>query len=232
VTVSRPAEFDSRVLVIAPHMDDESLGCGLLLATHPRKDQAYVLIVTDGSLSPDAPKADSGAARRLAALREQEVRDALAVLGVPAANIALLGLPDGSLPAMGARLRAVLTSHIQKLAPDSVFVPFRYDRHPDQDYQNYLTGLSQMGASQYVGDVTGYVDGLAEIEVKNRFAVGDRLELIHPTGNIQIELVRMEKVGADGTAQASDVAPGNGHHVRIPLPAGKQGAFLTRLNPE
>ena len=129
--VSRPAAFDARVLVIAPHMDDESLGCGVLLATHPRKDQAHVLIVTDGSLSPDAPKADSGEARRLAALREKEARDALAVLGVPAANLTLLGLPDGSLPAMGASLRAVLTSHIQKLAPDSVFVPFRYDRHPD-----------------------------------------------------------------------------------------------------
>ena len=129
--VSRPAAFDARVLVIAPHMDDESLGCGVLLATHPRKDQAHVLIVTDGSLSPDAPKADSGEARRLAALREKEARDALAALGVPAANIALLGLPDGSLPAMGASLRAALTSHIQRVAPNSVFVPFRYDRHPD-----------------------------------------------------------------------------------------------------
>ncbi|GAB1392386.1 tRNA 5-hydroxyuridine modification protein YegQ [Rhodocyclaceae bacterium] len=105
-----------------------------------------------------------------------------------------------------------------------------YDRHPDQEYQNYLSGLSQMGTSQYVGDVVGYVDGLAEIEVKNRFAVGDQLELIHPTGNSQHTLERMEKVGADGTAQATDVAPGNGHRVRIPLPAGKEGAFLTRLD--
>lgn len=129
--VSRPAAFDTRVLVIAPHMDDESLGCGVLLATHPRKDQAHVLIVTDGSLSPDARQPDCSGARRLAALREQEVRDALAVLGVPFANVALLGLPDGSLPAMGARLRTALTSHIQGLAPHSVFVPFRYDRHPD-----------------------------------------------------------------------------------------------------
>ncbi len=105
-----------------------------------------------------------------------------------------------------------------------------YDRHPDQEYQNYLSGLSQMGSSQYVGDVTGYVDGLAEIEVKNRFAVGDRVELIHPSGNSRHVLERMEKVGADGTAQATDVAPGNGHRVRIPLPAGKEGAFLARLD--
>jgi LmbE family N-acetylglucosaminyl deacetylase len=131
VTLSRPAAFDGRLLVIAPHMDDESLGCGVLLATHPRKDQAHVLIVTDGSLSPVAPRPDAGAARRLVAQREQEARDALAVLGVPGANIMLIGLPDGSLPAMGARLRAALTGHIQRIAPHSVFVPFRYDRHPD-----------------------------------------------------------------------------------------------------
>jgi putative protease len=129
----------------------------------------------------------------------------------------------------GRDFNAALVAQLDDLANRGYTAGF-YDRHPDQAYQNYLTGLSQMGASQYVGDVTGYVDGLAEIEVKNRFAVGDRLELIHPTGNMQLVLVRMEKVGADGTALASDVAPGNGHHVRIPLPAGKTGAFLTRLN--
>ena len=131
MTVSRPAEFDARVLVIAPHMDDESLGCGLLLATHPRKDQAHVLIVTDGSRSPHPPQPDASETRRLAAVREQEAREALAVLGVPASNIVMLGLPDGSLRGMVARLRAELTNHIRRIAPQCVFVPFRYDRHPD-----------------------------------------------------------------------------------------------------
>ncbi|MDP2194380.1 MAG: U32 family peptidase, partial [Rhodocyclaceae bacterium] len=49
-----------------------------------------------------------------------------------------------------------------------------YERHPDREYQNYLSGLSQTGSRLYVGDVIAYrPDGLAEIEVKNRFAVGD-----------------------------------------------------------
>lgn len=128
----------------------------------------------------------------------------------------------------GRTFNAGLVTQLDDLANRGYTAGF-YDRHPDQEYQNYLTGLSQMGTSQYVGDVIGYVDGLAEIEVKNRFAVGDRVELIHPSGNSQHVLERMEKVGADGTAQATDVAPGNGHRVRIPLPAGKEGAFLTRL---
>jgi len=104
-----------------------------------------------------------------------------------------------------------------------------FDRHPDQTYQNYLSGLSQMGASQYVGDVLGYRDGLAEIEVRNKFAIGDRIELIHPAGNSLHVLAQMEKLGADGTATAVAVAPGSGHRVWIPLPEGKEGAFLARL---
>jgi U32 family peptidase len=110
------------------------------------------------------------------------------------------------------------------------YTPGFFDRHPDQDYQNYLSGLSQLGASRYVGDVLGYVDGLAEIEVKNRFAVGDTVDLIHPAGNSRHVVSQMEKVGPDGTATATDVAPGNGYTVRIRLPAGKAGGFLTRLD--
>jgi putative protease len=128
----------------------------------------------------------------------------------------------------GKPFDATLVTQLDDLA-NRGYTPGFYDRHPDRDYQNYLSGLSQMGASQYVGDVVGYVDGLAEIDVKNRFAVGDRLEIIHPAGNQIVTVERIEKVGADGTAVSADVAPGNGHVVRIPLPPGKEGAFLARL---
>ncbi|MEW6164126.1 MAG: U32 family peptidase [Pseudomonadota bacterium] len=107
-----------------------------------------------------------------------------------------------------------------------------FERHPDREHQNYLSGLSRMGASQYVGDVLGYADGLAEIDVKNRFAVGDEIEIIHPAGNCRWKIERMEKVSAGGTAGDTSVAPGNGHVVRIPLPAGKAGAFLARLGSD
>jgi putative protease len=128
----------------------------------------------------------------------------------------------------GKPFDATLVTQLDDLA-NRGYTPGFYDRHPDRDYQNYLSGLSQMGASQYVGDVLGYVDGLAKIDVKNRFAVGDRLEIIHPAGNQVITVTRMEKVGADGTAVSADVAPGNGHVVHIPLPPGREGAFLARL---
>ncbi len=115
-----------------------------------------------------------------------------------------------------------------------------YERHPDRDYQNYLSGLSQMGSSQYVGDLVGYGDdGLAEIAVKNRFRRGDRIEVIHPSGNSIHDVVKIMKVGAGETASSGrtaplpeevDVAPGSGHTVRIKLPLGLEGAFITRLD--
>lgn len=105
-----------------------------------------------------------------------------------------------------------------------------YQRHHDAEYQNYLQGSSESGRSLYVGNVRGYgEDGLAEIEVMNRFGVGDRLEIIHPRGNFDLELQAMQKL----TGEATAVAPGNGHSVRLALPPGYEKAFVARyLQPQ
>ena len=102
-----------------------------------------------------------------------------------------------------------------------------YQRHHEHEMQNYLRGHSESGRSLYVGDVIGWdaARGMVEVEVKNRFAVGDRIEVIHPSGNREITLERMENAE---TAPMS-VAPGNGHRVWIPLPADLPGALLARF---
>ncbi len=102
-----------------------------------------------------------------------------------------------------------------------------YQRHATHEYQNYLRGHSESHRSQYVGDVVGYDEnpGWAEIEVKNRFAIGDQLEIIHPDGNRRISLEVMR--GREG--QPVSEAPGSGHRVHIPLPAGLNGALVTRV---
>nr|WP_269209152.1 tRNA 5-hydroxyuridine modification protein YegQ [Chromobacterium vaccinii] len=106
------------------------------------------------------------------------------------------------------------------------YTPGFLERHQSQDYQNYLTGHSKAKQSQYVGDVIEVdADGWALIEVKNRFGVGDKLEVIHPSGNRVIELAEMTRNG-----EAVQVAPGNGMQVRIPGLAGYDGkALITRL---
>jgi putative protease len=92
-----------------------------------------------------------------------------------------------------------------------------YVRHHTKDYQNYIRGHSESHRQQFVGEVTGFdpASGKADILVKNKFAVGDRLELILPEGNRDLVLEGME----DREGNALEEAPGGGWEVRIPLPA-------------
>jgi putative protease len=91
-----------------------------------------------------------------------------------------------------------------------------YQRHPDQDYQNYLQNNSTHTQQQFVGEILAFDanKGMAEVDVKNRFEVGDRLEVIAPSGNQHIQIQHMESL----KGEPMEVAPGSGHHVRIPLP--------------
>ncbi|QBJ80035.1 tRNA 5-hydroxyuridine modification protein YegQ [Aquitalea sp. USM4] len=105
------------------------------------------------------------------------------------------------------------------------YTPGFLERHQTQDYQNYLDGHSKAKQSQYVGDVLQVdADGWALVEVKNRFAVGDRIEVIHPRGNRIVQLTQMTRNGV-----AVDLAAGNGMQVRIPDMAGMEKALLARL---
>ncbi len=102
-----------------------------------------------------------------------------------------------------------------------------YQRHPDQDYQNYLQNNSTHTQQQFVGEITGFDKtlGMAEIDVKNKFELGDRLEIIAPGGNQHIKVEHIENLNGE----AMDVAPGSGHHVRVPMPpADYQKALIAR----
>ena len=88
-------------------------------------------------------------------------------------------------------------------------------RHPDQDYQNYLLNHSNSLQQQFVGGLTGYnrESGMAHVDVKNKFSVGDELELILPGGNRTFRLETM----LDMEGNPMHEAPGGGYQVQIPL---------------
>ena len=117
-------------LVIAPHMDDESLGCGMLLAERDAAQPVHVIFASDGSRSPPLPAGDR-ALEGLVGTRQTEARKALSELGVPADAVEFLDFPDGALSDYSAPLQSALDTRIRELQPAHVFVPFRYDRHPD-----------------------------------------------------------------------------------------------------
>jgi putative protease len=103
-----------------------------------------------------------------------------------------------------------------------------YQRHHTAEHQNYLTGYSKSNRQQFCGEITGYnkEKKMMEVDVKNRFAVGDELEIILPRGNHHIKLEYME----DRFNGSMEVAPGGGYEVRIPWPDEEvEMGLITRL---
>lgn len=99
-------------------------------------------------------------------------------------------------------------------------------RHHAEDYQNYLDNHSKSRQSQFVGEVLEIdTNGYALVEVKNKFSIGDKLEILHPSGTRVVELQEMQdKVGAEVS-----VAAGSGVYVRIPGMAGMEKALIARV---
>ncbi len=91
-----------------------------------------------------------------------------------------------------------------------------FKRHHSEEYQNYMQNHSDSLQQRYVGEITHYnaAEEVAEVEVKNKFAVGDELELILPEGGRTFTLAEMRKENGD----LIDEVPGSGYRVRIPLP--------------
>lgn len=88
-------------------------------------------------------------------------------------------------------------------------------RHVHEDQQNYDYGYSVSDSQQFVGELTGVRrGGYAEVVVKNKFSLGDSVEMMTPKGNIHFTLEAMQNKKGEPT----DVAPGNGHIVYIPVP--------------
>lgn len=102
-----------------------------------------------------------------------------------------------------------------------------FQRRADADYQNYADGHSTPGGGRYAAKALGWdrTRGLMEVLVKNRFDLGDTLEIVLPGGNFRQTVTRMEN--ADGEPLA--VAPGDPHHVWIDLPESALGAFVARV---
>jgi N-acetylglucosamine malate deacetylase 1 len=126
---------DERVVVVAPHMDDETIGCGGAVAQHVKAGgSVHVVFLTDGrhqgsgKLAGLSAEARRSAENKLVETRKQEASRALEKLGV--SSIAFLDVEDGTLSAdkhAAARLREVLEAQ----RPEVVYVPSYLEQHPD-----------------------------------------------------------------------------------------------------
>ncbi|MCV6588599.1 MAG: tRNA 5-hydroxyuridine modification protein YegQ [Marinobacterium sp.] len=96
-----------------------------------------------------------------------------------------------------------------------------YRRHVHDEYQNYEVGNSVGVHQQFVGEVLGRDGNMIEVDVRNRFEVGDTLELMTPSGNKRFKLNSM----INKKGEETDAAPGSGHRVRFEVDAPQSLEF-------
>lgn len=119
-----------RVLIVAPHPDDETLGCGGVIAL--LRSQNYpvqVLVVSDGTMSH--PRSRKYPASSLRQLREQETINALRILGVESTEVSFLRIPDGAIADHLSSAINQVRAYLQTAEPTTIFLPWRCDPHPD-----------------------------------------------------------------------------------------------------
>jgi len=123
-----------RVLCVAPHPDDEALGCGGTLARLASlRNEVGIAWVSDGAGSH--PNSRRFAAPKLANLREAEAKESAACLGVKPENLYFLRLLDGALPFRGDALWPLAVESargvLEAFRPDTLLLPWRRDPHRD-----------------------------------------------------------------------------------------------------
>lgn len=124
---------DGGIVVVAPHPDDESLGCGGLIAEACALSLAVRLIfISDGTGSH--PNSPSFPKPRLLLEREMEARKASAILGVAPTAITFLRLPDRSVPIEGRdaeRAVSEILCAVTDIQASAIFVTSDLDSHCD-----------------------------------------------------------------------------------------------------
>ena len=127
------------VLVVAPHPDDEAIGCsGTLLKHHAAGDRVVIVYVTDGRRS----RARDIEPQAMAALRHSEATRAAEKLQ---ASMVWLGLPEGDwlLEEGIEQLRQIIQHH----KPDVIYAPSQVDFHPEHHKVAHALALALVGAS-------------------------------------------------------------------------------------
>jgi LmbE family N-acetylglucosaminyl deacetylase len=118
-----------RLMVLAPHPDDETFGCGALIArARAAGDPVTIVVATDGRHSTRSAVVSPD---ELAQLRADELRKACRCLGVPRADLVTLGWEDGTLAGRAPQLATRLAELIAQRRPEVVLAPCPQDDHPD-----------------------------------------------------------------------------------------------------
>lgn len=156
------------VLIVAPHADDESLGCGgLIAALREQETEVHGWLVSDGTMSH--PNSVSHPAEHRQAIREAEFSRACLQLGVVAEQLRFFRLPDTKVPKPGdpdfAQATAQIAEPLRQLNPGSIFTPWRRDPHGDHRATTALIRAA-IAQTKWSGDLYEYPIWLYELAAR------------------------------------------------------------------
>jgi LmbE family N-acetylglucosaminyl deacetylase len=123
-----------RVIVFAPHPDDETLGCGGTVAKKLAEGYEVIIVVmTDGRflLLKSFGIDDDPSPEQVKEIRRGEVLRATKILGVPEKNVIFLDFVDGTLGENELAAEEKVSAILKKHKPSEVYFPFEREGHPD-----------------------------------------------------------------------------------------------------
>lgn len=150
-TCARPHVVDSSsVLIVAPHPDDETLGCGgLIAAKRALGADVTLLFLTDGSAG--VPPQTQGSDQNLIFVRQSEAIAAADQLHVDPTQVLFWTYADGDLENLSTEARIELVTKLATLMRTqkirAVYAPHRRDGHPDHQsaFDLTLCALARLG---------------------------------------------------------------------------------------
>ncbi|CAO5256874.1 PIG-L deacetylase family protein [Frankia sp. AgKG'84/4] len=139
-------------LVVAPHPDDETLGCAVaVMRKRARGTPVTVVIVSDGAKAEPVTLAPD----ELVEVREAETRAACAALGVGETDVLFLGFPDAELGSSIDAIATRLAEIIRARGPAQILVPASCEGHPDHDATNEAA-IRAVASTRFGGQVLEY----------------------------------------------------------------------------
>ena len=138
---SARALMNKKIIVFAPHPDDETFGCGGTIAKKVSEGyEVFVVILTDGrnAFSNVLNIKSNPSPEEIKYIRKEEITKAMSVLGLPAANLFCWEFEDGRLAAHEKEAKEKTFGILEKFPPAEVYYPIERDGHPDHQATNRI----------------------------------------------------------------------------------------------
>jgi LmbE family N-acetylglucosaminyl deacetylase len=132
---------NKKIIVFAPHPDDETLGCGGTIAKKIAEGyEVFAVVLTDGRflLLKGVGIDCEPTPEQVKEIRRGEVLRATKILGVPKENVIFLDFIDGTLGENEKAVEEKVAAMLEKYAPSEVYFPFERDGHPDHQAANHI----------------------------------------------------------------------------------------------